>query len=101
MNEERVCVAERQRSRQEVESCLRNTNSGVLLLPGSPRRGGKVGKAMDGDVGNTRQNSGQVATDRNLDATAGLHDGQNRRHFRPGLLAAYMDPVFPAIEIFR
>src|ERR1039457_1975009 len=38
----------------------------------------------------------QVVTDRNLDSAAGLHDGQNRRHLRPGLLAAYMDPVFPA-----
>src|SRR5450759_797667 len=77
-------------------SWLWSRNSGVLLLPGSPRRGGKVSKTMDGNVGNTRQNGGQVATDRNLDAAAGLHDGQNRRHLRPGLLAAYMDPVFPA-----
>ena len=101
MNEKRVCVAERQRSWQEVENCLRSTNSGVLLLPGSPRRGGKASKAMDGDVGNTRQNGGQVATDRNLDAAAGLYDGQNRRHLRPGLLTAYMDPILAAIEIFR
>ena len=27
----------------------------MLLLPGSPRRGGKVRKAMDGDVGNAIQ----------------------------------------------
>ena len=57
---------------------MRSTNGGVLLLPDSPRRGGKVSKAMDGDVGKPRQNRCQVATDRNLDAAAGLHDGQNR-----------------------
>src|ERR1017187_8361553 len=77
-------------------SWLWSRNSGVLLLPGSPRRGGKVSKTMDGNVGNTRQDGSQVATDRNLHPAAGLHDGQNRRHLGPGLLAAHMDPVFPA-----
>ena len=97
MNEEQDFIAW---SWQAVESCLRSMN-GAVLLPGSPRRRGKLSEAMDGDIGNTGQNGGQIAADRNLDAAAGLHDGQNRRHFRPGLLAAYMDPVFPAIEIFR
>ena len=95
MNEEQEFVVGSQRSRREVESCLRSTNRGVLLS-GSPRRGGKVSEALDGDVGNTRQNSGQVVADRSLDAAAGLHDGQNRRHLGPGLLAANMDPVLPA-----
>jgi hypothetical protein len=60
-----------------------------------------MGESLYGDVGDPWQNGGQVVTDRSLHPAAGLHDGQNRRHFRPGLLAAYMDPVFPAIEIFR
>jgi len=71
--------------------------NGGVLLPSSPRRGGKVRKAMDGDVSKTRQNGGQVGADWNLDAAAGLHDGQNRRHLRPGLLAADMDPVLPVM----
>src|SRR5665647_1756136 len=96
VNEEQVCGLRRGRNGLMSTSWLWSRNSGVLLLPGSPRRRGKVSKTMDGNVGNTRQDGGQVATDRNLNAATGLHDGQNRRHLRPGLLAAYMDPVLPA-----
>src|SRR5438034_9889000 len=77
-------------------SWVPSTNSSVLLLPGSPRRRGQVSKAVDGDIGNTRQDGGQVVTDRNLHPAAGLHNGENRRHLRSSLLATYMDPVLPA-----
>ena len=77
---------------------MRSANSGVLLLAGSPRRRGKVGKTLDGNVGNARQNGGQIVADRDLQPAARLHDGQNRRHFRPGLLAAYVDPVLPIMR---
>jgi hypothetical protein len=70
----------------------RSTNSGVLLLAGSPRRRGKVGKALDGNVGNTWQDGGQIVADRDLQPAARFHDGQNRRHLRSSLPAAYMDP---------
>jgi hypothetical protein len=36
--------------------------------------------------------------DRNLQPAAGLHDGQNRRHLRPSLLAAYVDPILAVMR---
>jgi hypothetical protein len=57
---------------------------------------GQAGKVVDGDIDDTRQDGGQVVTDRNLRPAAGLYYRQNRRHLRAGLLAAYVDPVLPA-----
>src|SRR5450759_4245641 len=71
-------------------------DSGALLLLSSPRRGGEGGEALDGNVSNTWQDGGQVVADRNLHPAAALHDRQNRRHLRSGLLAADVDPVLPA-----
>src|ERR1035437_8240659 len=68
-------------------------DSGALLLLSSPRRGGEGGEALDGNVSNTWQDGGQVVADRNLHPAAALHDRQNRRHLRSGLLAADVDPV--------
>ena len=70
-------------------------------MPGGPRGRGEVGEPLDGNVRNARQDPGQVPADRNLQPPAGLHDGRDGRHFRPGVLTADMDPVLPAIEIFR
>src|ERR1019366_3145808 len=61
-------------------------DSGALLLLSSPRRGGEGGEALDGNVSNTWQDGGQVVADRNLHPAAALHDRQNRRHLRSGLL---------------
>src|ERR1035437_253343 len=71
-------------------------DSGALLLLSSPRRGGEGGEALDGNVSNTWQDGGQVVADRNLHPAAALHDRQNRRHLRSGLLAADVDSVLPA-----
>src|ERR1019366_7187795 len=68
-------------------------DSGALLLLSSPRRGGEGGEALDGNVSNTWQDGGLVVADRNLHPAAALHDRQNRRHLRSGLLAADVDPV--------
>jgi hypothetical protein len=73
---------------------LRRTGGDVLLLPCSPCRGGEVGESLYGNIGNPRQHGGQIVANRNLHPSAGFHYGQNRRHLRPRLLAAYMDPVF-------
>src|SRR5208282_1351513 len=81
---------------KKSSSWLRSPCSGVLLLPGSPRRRGQAGKALDGNIGDTWQDGGQVVTDRDLHPAAALHDGQNRRHLRARFLAAYVDPVLPA-----
>src|ERR1700722_15155390 len=68
-----------------------NPERRALLLPGSPSRRSQAGNALDGHIGDTRQDGGQVATDRNLHPAAGLYYRQDRRHLRAGLLAAYVN----------
>ena len=52
-------------------------------------------ESLNGDVSEAGQNGGQVFPDRDSQPAAGFHNGQNGRHFRPGLLAPYVDPILP------
>src|ERR1035437_9637226 len=89
-------VSQRTGAEERYPSEEPHLDSGALLLLSSPRRGGEGGEALDGNVSNTWQDGGQVVADRNLHPAAALHDRQNRRHLRSGLLAADVDPVLPA-----
>jgi hypothetical protein len=97
VDKEQVCVVERRLAPQDVEH-LAAYCGGVLLPPCSPRRRSKVGETLDGNVGNTGQDGGQIVADRNRHPAAGLHDGQNRRDLRPSLLATDVDPILSVMH---
>src|SRR5438034_111360 len=48
---------------------------GRLPVPCRPGRGREVGQLLDADVGQARQNGGQVPAGRNVEPPAGLHNG--------------------------
>jgi hypothetical protein len=56
---------------------------------------------MDGAVGESGQDRGQVFANRQADSAATLHDGQDCSYLGSGRLAADMDPVLSSIKIFR
>src|ERR1039458_10174314 len=59
----------------------------------SPSGWGEIGDALDGHMGESRQDSSEIVADRDLEPSAAFDDGEDRRHARSGLLAADMDPV--------
>lgn len=61
----------------------------------------KVGDLTEGPAIQTRQDIQEVFLNRCADPPARLHHRQDRRYLRPSLHTPHMQPVLPAIEIFR
>src|SRR5436305_2118437 len=55
---------------------------------GGPDSARQFGDAMDGECRQTRQDAGQVVTNRDFEAAAAFNDGQNSGHLRASLGAA-------------
>jgi hypothetical protein len=68
---------------------------------GDPRSGSKVCEVPDREIGEAREDLGQIVAHRKFQPAAALHDRQNRRNLRSRLWAADVQPVFSSIEIFR
>jgi len=66
-----------------------------------PSCGGEFGDALDGRVGEPREDGAEVVAHRDLEPAAAFNHRQDGGHTRPSLLAADVDPVLAAIEIFR
>jgi hypothetical protein len=62
----------------------------VLICPGG---GSKVRKALDGKIGESGKDGGQIVADRKLDPPTAFHNRKNRRNLRASLLASHVDPV--------
>jgi len=54
---------------------------------------GELVEALDGAVGESGQNRGQVFANRQPDSAAALDDGEDRSHLGTSFLAAKVDPV--------
>ena len=63
---------------------------------GCPGGGSEIGKALDGCVGKSGQDVGEVVADGDLEPSTAFHYGENRRHAGSGLFAADVDPVLSA-----
>ena len=64
-------------------------------LPGRfPVQRGEGGDVVDGPGGELRQDVVEVFTQIDLEAFAGLHDGEDGRDFGTGFLTADVQPVF-------
>jgi len=58
-----------------------------------PCRGRESGDALDGHVGESGQDGGEVVAHRNAEPAAAFDDGEDGGDTRSGLRAADMDPV--------
>ena len=74
------------RMRQRNRRVDKGQRLGLLVLD-CPGCGREFCEPLNRDVSKAGQNGGQVFADRNLQPTAGFNDGQDGRHFWPGLLA--------------
>jgi hypothetical protein len=63
---------------------------------GDPRSGSKVSGALEGEVGKSGENRGQIVTLCEFQPAAAFHDRENRRNLRSRLWAADVYPVLPA-----
>ena len=65
-------------------------------MVGCPGGRSKFGEALDGCIGESWQDVGEVVAHRDLHASTAFDHGEDRRHARSGLLTADVDPVLPA-----
>jgi hypothetical protein len=63
---------------------------------GGPSGGSEIGDALDGDVGESGHDVGEIVADRNLESSAAFDHGEDCGYARSGLLAADVDPVLSA-----
>src|SRR6266478_1632326 len=66
----------------------------LLRAPFGPGCRSKVGQLLNADVGQARENSGQILANRNMKPAAGFHNRHNGCDLRSGLRTANVDPVF-------
>jgi hypothetical protein len=55
----------------------------------------ELGHDVDGAIGQSRQDFGQILADRDIEPPATLHDREDGGDLRPGLLATEVQPVLP------
>ena len=60
---------------------------------GDPRSGSKVWKALDREIGEPRENRGQIVAHSEFQPAAAFHDRENRRNLRSRLWAADVQPI--------
>ncbi len=65
-------------------------------MVGGPGGRCEFGEALDGCIGESWQDVGEVVAHRDLHASAAFDDGEDRGHARSGLLAADVDPIAAA-----
>ena len=62
-------------------------------MVGCPGGRSKFGEALDGCIGESGQDGGEVVAHRNAEPAAAFDDGEDCGHARSDLLAADVDPV--------
>jgi len=65
-------------------------------VSGEPCCGSEPRDALDGGVGESWQDVGEVVAHRNLEPSAAFDHREDRRNARPSLFAADVDPVLSA-----
>jgi hypothetical protein len=60
---------------------------------------GEIGDALNGRIGESRQDVSEVIADGDLEPPAAFDNGEDRRHAGLGLFAADVDPIAATMEI--
>jgi hypothetical protein len=70
-----------------------------MSVSGGPDRRSEIGDTLDGSVGESGQDIGEVISNRDLEPAATFDNRQNRRHAGSSLLASDVDPVLSFMQI--